>query len=132
MPALRHGHAAGHTRSGTYNSWRAMIERCTYEPHPRYPHYGGRGIQVDPRWQGRGGFDRFLADMGERPTGRTLDREDVNGHYTPANCRWATIHEQRWNRRDMAERVDDAPEEFHVTPLYEVASPVGEREALPF
>lgn len=101
-----------------------MIERCTYERHPHYPHYGGRGISVDPAWRGRGGFSRFLADLGERPPGMTLDRIDVNGHYVPGNCKWSTIQEQRWNRRDMLERVSEAPDEWHVESLTPPASPV--------
>jgi hypothetical protein len=86
-----------------------MIERCTRPTHPRYEDYGGRGVCVDPRWLGKGGFARFLADVGERPADRTLDRIDCNGHYTPSNVKWSTLIEQRWNRRDMAERYPQAP-----------------------
>jgi hypothetical protein len=39
-------------------------------------------------------FDAFLRDMGECPPGSTLDRVDVNGHYEPRNCRWATMRQQ--------------------------------------
>ena len=39
-------------------------------------------------------FANFLADMGERPDGATLDRVDCDGDYTPDNCRWATMKEQ--------------------------------------
>ncbi len=116
--ALKHGHCAGghNHRSPTYQSWRAMIERCTREAHPRYPHYGGRGIMVHADWIGRGGFARFLEHVGERPEGMTLDRKNVNGHYEPGNVRWATPLEQRWNRTDMAERAEDAPDDAHVLP----------------
>jgi hypothetical protein len=98
---MTHGHR-GKKASGTYNSWRAMLQRCHYHAHPFYPAYGGRGIVVCPRW--RLSFVAFLADMGERPAGHTLDRIDVDGNYEPGNCRWADSKMQRWNRRDFAGR----------------------------
>lgn len=77
-----------------------MRARCRYPRHPYYPHYGGRGIRVCERWTS---FAAFLADMGERPEGMTLDRIDVNGDYEPVNCRWAMPAQQFWNRRTMLE-----------------------------
>jgi hypothetical protein len=37
--------------------------------------------------------------MGPRPLGTSLERENVNGHYEPSNCKWATAVEQRNNQR---------------------------------
>lgn len=95
----RHGHARG-KRSPTYLSWRAMIQRTSNPAVNDYHRYGGRGIQVCERWRK---FANFLADMGERPSGSTLDRIDGDGNYEPANCRWATPREQARANARMVE-----------------------------
>jgi hypothetical protein len=75
-----------------------MKARCQNPRAANYCSYGGRGIKVCERWQQ---FENFLADMGERPEGQTLDRHPNNdGHYEPGNCRWATKQQQAANRRN--------------------------------
>lgn len=73
-----------------------MRERCQNPNHVHHYRYGGRGISVCERWQS---FANFLADMGERPEGLTLDRIDNDGNYERGNCRWATKDEQTANRK---------------------------------
>jgi len=89
-----HGHACGGTISAEYRSWRKMRERCLNPRNSNYEYYGGRGISVCERWNN---FSCFLADMGPRPAGHTLDRIDGNKGYEPSNCRWATKVEQARN-----------------------------------
>jgi len=92
VPNFKHGG----TGKGSYNTWRAMIRRCTVPTDKDYPRYGGRGISVCPAWLE---YANFVADMGE-PTGdETLDRINVYGNYSPDNCRWAGVQTQNRNTR---------------------------------
>jgi hypothetical protein len=90
-----HGQRA--LRTPTYNSWSTMRQRCANDNRPDYEYYGGRGIRVCDDWES---FQNFLADMGKRPIGKTLDRKNVDGNYEPDNCRWASLSEQNRNKRD--------------------------------
>ena len=87
-------HNLSHSRE--YNSWKGMIQRCENPNHTYYPLYGGRGIRVCDRWSD---FRNFLADMGPRPEGNSLDRVDNFGDYEPSNCRWASQKQQIRNMR---------------------------------
>ena len=87
----------GHYKSLTYVSWQQMKARCRNPKTHGSELYLGRGITVCSRWQA---FENFLADMGERPVGMTLDRKDPDGNYEPGNCQWATPRQQQQNRRD--------------------------------
>lgn len=87
----------GMTATPEYNSWQKMRRRCENPDDAAYGYYGGRGIRVCERWQS---FDDFLADMGRKPEANSsLDRIDVNGDYSPDNCRWASPTVQARNKR---------------------------------
>lgn len=88
----------GMTGTRTFKSWETMKQRCTNPNAVDYERFGGRGIKVCAAWSKS--FLTFLYDMGIRPEGKTLDRIDVNGNYTPKNCKWSTASEQHRNRRN--------------------------------
>lgn len=94
---VTHGQTRGERRSATYQTWVGLRPRC-YNPKERsYPNYGGRGITVCERWAT---FKNFLADMGERPPGKTIDRIDGSKGYSKDNCRWANKVQQIRGRRN--------------------------------
>lgn len=87
----------GQYGNATHRSWAAMLNRCRNPKSQDYADYGGRGIRVCARWLK---FPNFVADMGPRPVGRTLERADVNGNYERSNCYWATPAQQARNKRN--------------------------------
>lgn len=90
-----HGHAKQNARSPTYETWASMLNRCVPGTSSSKYH-GDLGIRVCRRWHS---FEKFLADMGERKMGWSIERIRVKGNYEPGNCRWIKRGHQTWNLR---------------------------------
>jgi hypothetical protein len=95
---FKHGWATKGSRRPEYMAFQSAKRRCT-NPHCKdYKDYGGRGIEF--RFAG---FEAFLLELGPKPNPElTVDRIDNDGHYEAGNVRWATMMEQRHNRRPTA------------------------------
>jgi hypothetical protein len=91
----RKTHGRSKIKDPTYDSWRAMLERCRNPNNRAYARYGGRGVKVCERWLD---FACFFQDMGQRPDGLTLERKNSDKDYEPSNCEWATRQRQSVNR----------------------------------
>lgn len=90
-----HGATLHGRHTPEYATWRSMIQRCENPKNRKWHRYGGRGVQVCEAW--RSDFRTFLRDMGPRPEGMSLERQDNNLGYEPGNCKWVTSSEQNRN-----------------------------------
>jgi hypothetical protein len=95
-PRPKHGHARAGKGHPIYQTWMGMRSRCNNSNNLSFKDYGGRGIEICARWND---FTNFLADMGERPPDKVLDRIDNDGNYEPGNVRWATYERSNKNKR---------------------------------
>lgn len=92
----------GQSESKIYGVHQNIKKRCYSTNSKDYGLYGGRGIEVCSEWLGENGFENFFKWAMENgyKEGLTIDRKNVNGDYSPDNCRWITNREQQLNKRN--------------------------------
>lgn len=81
-----------------YRSWQKMNLRCFDPDDKKFKDYGARGITVCDQWRDFSTYANWAFENGYSDE-LTLDRIDVNGDYTPDNCRWADYFVQSRNSR---------------------------------
>ena len=96
--AVKHGMS----RTRIYRIYVGMKQRCNNPNNRLYKYYGGRGISICDEWSHKdSGFMSFyhwsMANGYSKDL--SIDRIDVNGNYTPDNCRWANSTIQNINMR---------------------------------
>lgn len=91
-----------HNKSNTklYRVWNSMKQRCFNKNDKFYFCYGGRGITVCEEWiNSFQSFYNWAINNGYQEN-LSIDRRNVNGNYSPENCRWVDMKTQQRNRRD--------------------------------
>lgn len=83
-----------------YLTWKNMKQRCYNHENKSYKNYGARGIKICQRWLDS--YDNFVADMGDKPQGHSIDRINNDGDYEPDNCRWSNYTQQNYNQRKQS------------------------------
>lgn len=81
-----------------YGIWKTMKTRCFNPNCEKYRNYGGRGITVCDEW--KEDFQAFYdwAIANGYSDELTIERNNVNGDYTPENCCWIKLEEQARNK----------------------------------
>jgi len=82
-----------------YKIWTSMKNRCTNPVSDSFPDYGGRGISVCQVWMEdfKSFYEWSIKDGWKK--GLEIDRIDVNGNYSPDNCRYVNTMINALNRR---------------------------------
>lgn len=87
----------GMSKTRLYGIWCDMKRRCNNPKNKRYDRYGGRGIRVCEEWANDfQAFHDWAMENGYTDA-LSIERKNVDGHYSPDNCTWITFAEQQRN-----------------------------------
>lgn len=95
----RKKHGLSNTR--LFGVWHNMKGRCFNLSDKQFKWYGARGISVCDEW--KDDFSKFYEWSIENgyAQGMSIDRINVNGNYSPDNCRWVPLNQQARNKRNV-------------------------------
>lgn len=87
------------TKTRLYQIWVGIKSRCFGVKSSAYREYGSRGISVCDEWKNSFlSFKEWALSHGYSDD-LTIDRIDVDGNYSPDNCRWVSNSVQQFNKR---------------------------------
>lgn len=88
----------GYSKHPLYKIYCNMMSRCYNPGMDRYKNYGGRGIKVCDEWKERGDeFVKWGLSNGWQP-GLSIERINIDGDYSPDNCKFIPIGQQYLNK----------------------------------
>lgn len=110
----------GMSKTRLFTIWQSMKQRCCDKNHCNYRHYGGRGIRVCKEWSNS--FEKFYCWAKESGYNNslTIERINVNGNYSPDNCKWISKNEQANNKRNN-HLVDYKGGKYTISQLSEIS-----------
>lgn len=94
----------GFSKEKLYKLWIDIKKRCYNPNYKQFKDYGGRGIKVCDEWVNDYlPFRDWALNNGYNPNAKfgdcTIDRINVNGDYSPENCRFVSMKIQNQNKR---------------------------------